>query len=113
MSWQTKTIAALVLLLVLAGVIAWWVLPERFQTRVEKSVLEYFGGNCSVEVFSGGQKIRDYQVDGYIMFERGDGDLSSKAAIGGRHDGVLTFKDKQGRHIRVGAWGSTILVECK
>jgi hypothetical protein len=73
-------------------------------------VLEYFGGECTIEVFSGGQKVRDYQASGYVLFERSE---ASAGVPAGRHDGVVTFKDKQGRNIRIGAWGSTVLVECK
>ena len=110
MTWKTKLLAGLVLTLVLAGLIVWFVLPERFLTRVDKTMLEYFGGDCVVEVYSGGQKIRDYQANGYILFERAEATAGGSA---GRHDGVITFKDKQGRNIRLGAWGGTVLVECK
>ena len=110
MTWKTKLAAALILLLVIAGLIFWLLLPERFLTRVDKTMLEYFGGDCVVDVYSGGQKVRDYQTNGYVLFERSEGTPGSPA---GRHDGVITFKDKQGRNIRLGAWGATVLVECK
>lgn len=110
MSWKTKLALGLVLVLVLAGIIVWLVLPERFLTRVDKTMLEYFGGDCVIEVYSGGQKVRDYQASGYVLFERADATAGSAA---GRHDGVITFKDKLGRNVRIGAWGSTVLVECK
>ena len=110
MSWKTKLLTGLVLVLVVAGLIVWLVLPERFLTKVDKTMLEYFGGDCVIEVYSGGQKVRDYQTNGYVLFERNEGTSASPA---GRHDGVITFKDKQGRNIRLGAWGSTVLVECK
>ena len=110
MSWKTKLVAGLVLVLILTGLIVWLVLPERFLTKVDKTMLEYFGGDCVVEVYSGGQKVRDYQANGYVLFERSEGTAASPA---GRHDGVITFKDKQGRNIRLGAWGGTVLVECK
>lgn len=110
MSWKFKLAAGLALTLVFAGLIVWLVLPERFLTRVDKTVLEYFGGDCLIEVYSGGQKVRDYQTNGYVLFERAEGTAASAA---GRHDGVITFKDKQGKNIRIGAWGSTVLVECK
>jgi hypothetical protein len=110
MSWQAKVIAGLVLVLALVGAIVYFVLPERFLTRVDKSMLQFFGGDCVVEVYSAGQKLREYQVNGYVLFERPDG--SATGATGG-HDGVVTFKDRQGRTVRVGAWGGTVLVECK
>ena len=110
MSWKTKLAGGLFLVLVVAGLLVWLVLPERFLTKVDKSMLEYFGGDCVVEVYSGGQKLRDYQTSGYVLFERTEGNATSPA---GRHDGVITFKDKQGRNIRLGAWGGTVLVECK
>ena len=110
MTWKTKLVAGLILTLVLAGLIVWLVLPERLLTRVDKTMLEYFGGDCVIEVYSGGQKVRDYQANGYVLFERSEATAGSSA---GRHDGVITFKDKQGRNIRLGAWGSTVLVECK
>nr|ACX33895.1 hypothetical protein [uncultured prokaryote AT3] len=110
MTWKMKLVAGLVLVLVAAGAIVWLIMPERFMTRVDKKMLEYFGGDCAIEIFSGGQKIRDYQTSGYVLFERSEATASAPA---GRHDGVITFKDKQGRNIRVGAWGGTVLVECK
>lgn len=109
MGWKAKFLVGLVLALVV-GLIVWLVVPERVMTRVDKSMLEYFGGDCVVEVYSAGQKVRDYQVNGYVMFERSEASAGMPA---GRHDGVITFKDKQGRNIRLGAWGSTVLVECK
>lgn len=110
MSWKTKLVAGLVLVLVTAGLFVWLVIPERVMTKVDKSILEYFGGDCMVEVYSAGQKVRDYQVNGYVMFERSEAGAGAPA---GRHDGVITFTDKTGRNIRLGAWGSTVLVECK
>ena len=110
MTWKTKLVLGLILTLVLAGLIVWFILPERFLTRVDKTVLEYFGGDCTIEVYSGGQKLRDYQASGYVLFERSE---ATAGAGAGRHDGVITFKDKQGRNIRLGAWGGTVLVECK
>lgn len=110
MSWKTKLLLWTVAVLVVAGALVYVVLPERFITRVDKGLLEYFGGDCLVEVYSGGQKIRDYQVNGYVLFERQEGTMGDNK---GRHDGVITFKDKNGRNVRLGAWGSTILVECK
>ena len=108
MSLMWKILAALFAVLA-AGLIIYFVLPERVLTRVDKSVLEYFGGDCVVDVYSGGQKIREYQVNGYVLFERQEGGSTPA----GRHDGVLTFKDRQGRNIRLGAWGGTVVVECK
>jgi hypothetical protein len=113
MSLKWKIIGGLLAVLLLAGLIVYWVMPERFITRVDKSLLEYFGGNCTVEVYSAGTKIREYKVDGYVLFERAEGGLTAPSNPGGRHDGVITFKDKDGRKVRVGAWGGTTLVECK
>jgi hypothetical protein len=110
MSWKIKLAAALVLILVAAGGLVWLLMPERVMTKVDKTMLEYFGGDCSIEVYSGGQKVRDYQTSGYVLFERSE---ATAGAPAGRHDGVITFKDKQGRNIRLGAWGGTVLVECK
>lgn len=110
MSWKIKLAAVLVLILVAAGGLVWLLMPERVLSKVDKTMLEYFGGDCSIEVYSGGQKVRDYQTSGYVLFERSEATASAPA---GRHDGVITFKDKQGRNIRLGAWGGTVLVECK
>lgn len=110
MSWKIKLAVVLILILIAAGALVWLVLPERVQSKVDKTMLEYFGGECVVEVYSGGQKVRDYQTNGYVLFERSEAAAGTPA---GRHDGVITFKDKQGRNVRLGAWGSTVLVECK
>lgn len=110
MSWQAKLVAGLALVLVAVVAVVYLLLPERFLTRVDKSMLQYFGGDCVIEVYSGGQKLREYQANGYVLFERPEAAPTSAA---GRHDGVITFKDKQGRNVRVGAWGGTVLVECK
>lgn len=107
---RTAIITGAIALTVVLVLVVWWVLPERFQTRVDKSLLEYFGGNCTVEVYSAGQKIREYAVDGYVLFERAEANAGNPA---GRHDGVITFKAKDGRKIRLGAWGGTVLVECR
>lgn len=110
MSWKIKLAAVLVLILVAAGALVWLLMPERLQSKVDKTMLEYFGGDCTIEVYSGGQKVRDYQTSGYVLFERSE---ATAGAPAGRHDGVITFKDKQGRNIRLGAWGGTVLVECR
>ena len=113
MSLKWKIIGGLLAILVVAGLLVYWLLPERFLTRVDKSLLEYFGGNCTVEVYSGGVKVRDYKVDGYVLFERQEPGLTQPGSGGGRHDGVITFKEKDGRNVRLGAWGGTVLVECR
>lgn len=110
MNWKITLTVASLLALVAVALIVWVILPERFQTRVDKSLLEYFGGDCSVEVYSAGQKLRDYKVDGYVLFERAEASAGTPA---GRHDGVVTFKEKDGRKVRLGAWGGTVLVECR
>lgn len=110
MGWKIKLAAVLVLVLVAAGAMVWLLMPERVQTKVDKTMLEYFGGDCAIEVYSGGQKVRDYQTSDYVLFERSEAAAGTPA---GRHDGVVTFKDKQGRNVRLGAWGGTVLVECK
>lgn len=112
MSLKTKIIFGALLVVLLTGLLLWLILPERLFTRVDKTLLQYFGGDCVVEVYSGGQKIRDYQVNGYVLFENSESN-SLQTASESRHDGVITFKDKQGRNVRLGAWGGTVLVECK
>jgi hypothetical protein len=107
---RSAIIFGAIALTVVLALLIWWVLPERVQTRVDKSLLEYFGGNCVVEVFSAGQKIREYAVDGYVLFERAEANAGSPA---GRHDGVVTFKAKDGSKVRLGAWGGTVLVQCR
>ena len=107
---RSAIIVGAIALTVVFALIVWWVLPERVQTRVDKSLLEYFGGNCTVEVYSAGQKIRDYAVDGYVLFERTEASGGNPA---GRHDGVVTFKAKDGRKVRIGSWGRSVLVECR
>ena len=113
MSLKWKIIGGLLAILAVAGLLVYWLLPERFLTRVDKSLLEYFGGNCTVEVYSAGVKVRDYKVDGYVLFERQEPGLTQGGSGGGRHDGVITFKEKDGRNVRLGAWGGTVLVECR
>jgi len=112
MSLKAKLIFGALLVVLLTVLVLWLILPQRFFSRVDKTLLQYFGGDCVVEVYSGGQKIRDYQVNGYVLFENSESN-SNQATGSNRHDGVITFKDKQGRNVRLGAWGSTVLVECK
>jgi hypothetical protein len=112
-SLKWKIIGGAIAAIAITLLVIYWILPERFITRVDKTMLEYFGGNCVVDVYSGGVKVRDYKVDGYVMFERQDSDVVGTNPARGRHDGVVTFKDKEGRMVRIGAMGATILVECK
>ena len=77
---------------------------ERFQTKVEKTISKYTGGDFTVKVYNGGQLIATYEGEGYVWFERDENDK-------GRHSGVVSFKDKKGRFIRIGSWGGVIIVE--
>lgn len=113
MNLKWKVLAGVLAVLAVAGLLVYWLLPERLLTRVDKSLLEYFGGQCTVEVYSAGVRVRDYKVDGYVLFERQEGGLAQPGPSGGRHDGVITFSDKDGRKVRLGAWGGTVLVECR
>ena len=77
---------------------------ERFQTRVEKTLSKFTGGPFVVTVYQGGRAVARYEGDGYVWFERDAGDQA-------RHSGVVSFKTKDGRFVRVGAWGGVVVVE--
>ena len=77
---------------------------ERFQTRMEKTFAKFTGGPFVVTVYQGGRAVARYEGDGYVWFER---DANDQA----RHSGVVSFKTKDGRFVRVGAWGGVVVVE--
>ncbi len=79
---------------------------ERFQTKLEKTVSKYTGGEFTVKVYNGGNLIETYEGEGYVWFERDENDK-------GRHSGVVSFKTKDGKFVRVGSWGGVIIVEYK
>ncbi|RME82525.1 MAG: hypothetical protein D6771_06910 [Zetaproteobacteria bacterium] len=79
---------------------------ERFQTRLEKTISKYTGGAFTVRVYNGGTLVGQYEGEGYVWFER---DASDQA----RHSGVVSFKTKDGRFVRVGSWGGVVIVEYK
>jgi len=79
---------------------------ERFETKVTKTIAKYTGGEFTVKIYNGGQLIATYEGEGYVWFERDENDK-------GRHSGVVSFKTKDGKFVRVGSWGGVIIVEYK
>lgn len=107
MSAKTRLALLGALTVLFLVVFAWWLLSARFHTKVDKEMLKYFGGKCVVTVYQGGVVIEKHEVDGYVLYETGE---SSDNA---RHDGVVTFKTKDGETVRVGAWGGVVTTRCK
>ncbi len=92
--------------LIFAGIVlAGGLLPSKFSTTFEKTLLKFKGGPFVVKVYTAGNPnpVVVYRGNGYVWFEEGS---SGKA-----HTGVVTFVDSQGRIIRIGAWGGVVIVE--
>ena len=106
---NTKTKLAILGALVVAFffALAWWLMSARFHTKVDKEMLKYFGGKCVVTVYQGGVAVEKHEVDGYVLYETGEDSDNS------RHDGVVTFKAKDGETVRVGGWGGVVTTRCK
>lgn len=100
----TLLVAAAIVFLLAFG---WWLMSARFHTKVDKEMLKYFGGKCVVTVYQGGVAVEKHEVDGYVLYETGEDSDNS------RHDGVVTFKAKDGETVRVGGWGGVVTARCK
>ena len=94
---------AIIFIILLA--LIFWISQTKVGTKIEKQLLKITGGEFKVYVYPAGstQPVKVYEGRGYVWFE--------EAKNGNGHTGVVTFKTKDGKTVRVGTWGGVIIVE--
>ena len=93
-----------VVLLLLGG--AYWLVQSKLGTKLEKTLLKVSGGEFKVSAYTMGstEPVKTWEGKGYVWFEQDKNE---------RHTGVVTFKTKDGKLVRIGAWGGLVVVEYK